>query len=457
MNEFAAWDAVETAERIAKREVSSKEVVEAAVKRAEAKQHLGAFFTPTFERAMKEAATPAAGPFSGVPSAIKDLSKQAGTRTTFGSRGGSATPSPKNDPWVNVFDALGFISLGKTATPELGLTAVTEPLGFEPARNPWDPSRTTGGSSGGAACAVAAGVLPLALASDGGGSIRIPAAACGLVGLKPTRGRFDMEGSNLLPVNVAVHGCVSRTVRDSVAFWKPVSAELPRKRLPSMLPEGTAPAKPLRIGFFTNALQTVVDAEIAQAVRDAAKTCAELGHHVEEIANPSTPQFEEDFLLFWALTAYLQSSSMPYVAQRGFNTELLDPWTKGLCVDFHKQRLRALQAALRLRGLYENTWRPVLQKYDVVLSPVLGTLPPKLGHLGAELPPDVTRARLTEFVPFTSPYNVTGAPALSLPLARSTSGLPIGVQFGADHGRERTLLELALQLEAARPWPLTAP
>lgn len=457
MDELAAWDAVETAERIAKRDVSSKEVVEAAVKRAEAKQHLGAFFTPTFERALKEAATPSAGPFSGVPSAIKDLSKQAGVRTSFGSRGGSAAPSPKSDPWVKVFDALGFISLGKTATPELGLTAVTEPMGFAPTRNPWDPSRTTGGSSGGAACAVASGVLPLALASDGGGSIRIPAAACGLVGLKPTRGRFDMEGSNLLPVNVAVHGCVSRTVRDTVAFWKAVSTAAPRKRLPSMSPEGPEPAKPLRIAFFATAVQTPVDPELAQAVRDAAQRCERLGHHVEEIANPSTRQFEDDFLRFWALTAFLQASSMPYVGQRGFNTDLLDPWTKGLCVDFHRDRLGAFQAALRLRSLYERTWQAVLRRFDVVLSPVLGTLPPTLGHLGPELTADLTRARLTEFVPFTSPYNVTGAPAVSLPLARTSGGLPIGVQLGADHGRERTLLELALQLEAAHPWPLTAP
>ncbi len=400
MSDLGTWDAVETAQRIAKREVSSKEVVEAAIKRAEAKKALNAFYTPTFERALNEAASPKSGAFSGVPSAIKDLSQQQGTRTTFGSRGHSPNPAPKSDPWVKNFDKLGFVSLGKTATPELGLTAVTEALGFEPVRNPWDTTRSTGGSSGGAAALVASGVLPLALASDGGGSIRIPAAACGLVGLKPTRARFDMEGSPLLPVNIAVHGCVSRTVRDTVAFWDAVSKAAPRK-MPSMIPEGRKPQKPLRMGFFTNALFTKVDEQVAQGVRDAAKQCADLGHSVEEISNPSHQQFEEDFLLFWEFTAFLQGNTMPYFAQRGFKTALLDPWTQTLAKEFSKHPMKGVGAALRLRKLYERTWKPVLQKYDVVISPVLGTLPPKLGHIPAELEHWEARKRLTEFVPFT--------------------------------------------------------
>ncbi len=321
MSELQTWDAVETARRIANRDVSSREVVEAAIRRAEAARGLGSLVTRTFERALEES-TPVRGVFGGVPSAIKDLSKQRGTRTTFGSRGHHAAPAQKNDPWIDAVESLGFVSLGKSATPELGLTATTEPMGFEPSRNPWDPTRTTGGSSGGAAGLVASGVVPLALASDGGGSIRIPAAACGLVGLKPTRGRFDMEGSPLLPVNVAVHGCVTRTVRDTVAFWDAISKAVPVKQ-PPMTPEGRL--QPLRIGFYVNALNTPVDAVVQQAVRDVAKQCESLGHRVEEIQNPTTQQFEDDFVRYWQMVAFLQARSMPFVAQSGFKVSALDP------------------------------------------------------------------------------------------------------------------------------------
>lgn len=461
MDELAQWDGVETAERISKGDVSAKEVLEAALKRAEAQRELGAFVTPTFDRARGMVGA-TRGPFAGVPSAIKDLAQVEGIPTSFGSRGGAKTPAAKSDPWVRTFEGLGFVSLGKTATPELGLTATTESVGFAPCRNPWDRTRSTGGSSGGAAALVSSGVVPLAHASDGGGSIRIPAAACGLVGLKPTRGRFDMEGSNLLPVNVAVHGAVTRTVRDTIAFWDGVSKTNPRKGMPSMIPDvrssaAKAPAAALRIGFYTATPKgTPVQADYVQAVKDIAKKLESLGHRVTEIDNPVDAQFADDFTRYWGFVAYAQSRTMSRLAQKGFDKTQLDPWTEGLAMHFWKARRKGLASLWRLRS-FHTRFLTNFDRHDVLLSPVLAHTPPVLGHLAPEVEWNTQLQRLTEWVPYTQCYNVSGAPAISLPLAKDANGLPIGLQFGANRGQERTLLELALQLEEAMPWQRVAP
>ncbi len=457
MNDLASWDAVETAARIAKKDVSTKEVVEGAVKRAQAMQHLGALITPTFERALERASTTPTGPFAGVPSALKDLVQVKDVRTTFGSRGGAPTTPKKSEPWVQAFEGLGFISLGKTATPELGLTATTEPLGFPPCRNPWDPTRSPGGSSGGAASLVASGVVPLAHASDGGGSIRIPAACCGLVGLKPTRGRFDMEGSNLLPVNVATQGVVTRTVRDTVAFWAELSKVAPRKGLPSMIPERGGAPKQLRVGLVVDPPHvTPVTQENLDAVQAVAKQLEALGHHVEALAKPIDAKFSDDFLAYWAFVAWVQASTMTLLNQRDFNDSLFDGWTRGLGRRFSSSRVASAKAMYRLRSFHQQ-FLTHFQRFDVLLSPTLAHAPPPLGHLAPDVEMDLQFSRLTAYVPFTPPYNVSGAPAMSLPLVRDAKGFPIGVQFGANLGNERVLLELATQLEEAMPWPHVAP
>ncbi|MGV3620393.1 MAG: amidase [Archangium sp.] len=456
MDSFATWDAVETAEQLAKKNVSPREVMEAAIRRAEAVGPLGAFVTPTFERALDETKSLRPGAFSGVPSALKDLVQQRGTPTSFGSRGGAKFPAPKNEKWVDAFEGLGFISLGKTATPELGLTATTEAVGFAACRNPWDPTRSSGGSSGGAAVLDSSGVIPLAHGSDGGGSIRIPAAACGLVGLKPTRGRFDMEGSNTLPVNVAVQGVLSRTVRDTVAFWNAMSPVLPRTRLPRMTPVANAPKKTLRIGISTAVPRVTVDPEHVEAVNTVAKTLEALGHTVEQVPHTIDEQFMDDFLRYWSVVAFLQSSTMKYVAQKGFNQSLYDVWTSELVRRFHAARLDNVKATLRLRKFHQR-FLAQFQKVDVLLTPTLAQPPPKLGYLSPDVESRAQFERLSQYVPFTPAYNASGAPAISLPLARTKEGLPIGLQFGADMGQEAMLLTLAAELEEALPWPHVAP
>jgi amidase len=245
-------------------------------------------------------------------------------------------------------------------------------------------------------------------------------------------------------------------VRDTIAFWDGVSKAAPRS-LPSMIPTVKAPAAALRIGFYTATPKgTPVEPEYVQAVKDVAKKLESLGHAVFEIPNPIDAQFADDFTAYWGFVAYSQSRTMAALAQKGFEKAHLDPWTEGLAQYFWKARLKGLASTWRLRN-YHRKFFPLFERYDVLLSPVLAHTPPTLGHLAPSVEWNEQLERLTAWVPFTQVYNVTGAPAISLPLARTSAGMPIGLQFGTRRGDERVLLELALQLEEAMPWPKIAP
>jgi amidase len=303
---------------------------------------------------------------------------------------------------------------------------------------------------------VSAGVVPLAHAGDGGGSIRIPAACCGLVGLKPTRGRLDIEGSPLLPINLAAHGVVSRTVRDTIAFFTAVEATTPSER-PPITPVPPAPPAPLRIGLSTTSpAGTPVDDAQRRAVEQAGRLCESLGHHVEPIASPIDEAFPRDFFHFWSLLAVIQTRTIHLVARGRFDTSQWDPWTLHMAGRFRETSREVLAATLRLRA-FGARFRRVFSRFDVVVMPTTAHAPPPLGHLAPTVPFETARARLRQFVPFTSAFNASGCPALSLPLGRDALGLPVGVQLGADLDGERSLLSLALTLEAAAPWPRRAP
>ena len=455
--ELADWDVVETVERLERREVSAVEVVEAAISRARDASGLGAVVTPTYEHALAAAAKNPTGPLAGVPFFIKDLAQQAGVRTAWGTAAAGTYSSRRNDPTVNTFQKSGLISLGKSATPELGLTATTEPLAFPPTRNPWNLKHSTGGSSGGAAALVAAGVVPLAHGSDGGGSIRIPASCCGLVGLKPTRGRLDMEGSNLLPVNIAVHGVVTRTVADTVAFWDAVEQHSGSKRWPRIGALSAAPPKSLRIvGYATSPMERPVHPDALASVEQALKLCEQLGHEVQLIACPVPRQVTEDFLRLWAFVAFAQAKGGKLLMHGGFDSSKLEPWTLGFSRHFTKDIVSALVSMRRLRG-FTAAWAKLMEPYDVIVSPTLAEPPAALGHLTTDQPFDVLLERMISYTPFAAPINAAGAPALSLPLAHSATGLPMGVQFAGARGQERLLLELGRQLEEASPWVKRAP
>ena len=452
------WDAVETADRIRRGEVSRREVIEHAIERAKAAGHLNAVVTESFERA-RRTRPPDEAPLSGVPTFIKDLAHVEGVPIGWGTRTVGGIVSRRSDRAVRVLEGLGLVSLGKSATPEYGMTGTTEPISRGPTRNPWDLSRSSGGSSGGAASLVAAGVVPVAHASDGGGSIRIPAASCGLVGLKVTRGRLDMEGSELLPLNIAVNGVVSRTVRDTVAVWEAIDrALMPKKPIGHVRPlQGGRGARPLRIAYFSGSpVGRDVDPAIRAAVLDAARACEALGHRVDEIACPFSAEVIDDFLRYWALVAWLQDRGGKILVHPSFDRSRLEPWTQALSAWCEREPRPLVRSVRRLRR-FAHAYAGHRRDHDVVLSPVLGRLPPTHGHLATDLDFETTRSRILDHFPFTGILNATGEPALSLPLARTASGLPIGVQLAGHFHDEATLLGLALALEEAMPWPKVAP
>lgn len=451
------WDAVETAERIRIGEISAEEVVEAAIARAEEAVPLGALVTPTFDRARETVRAGPNGPFAGVPSALKDLLEVKGIRTTWGSAAVGEFISKKTDAWVRRFEATGLISLGKTATPEFGLTTTTEPLARPPCRNPWNPSRIVGGSSGGSAALVAAGVVPIASASDGGGSIRIPAACCGVVGFKPSRFRMDMKGSALLPVNLATDGVITRTVRDTVAFYNALESVVQPKKVEVIGTVGERPKRRLNIAVYTDAPEGfLVHDEVRDAARAAAHTCANLGHHIEEIDCPFPGTVMEDFRQYWTYVAWLQVTFGRFLTHRGFDRSMIEPWADGLVRLHEKGRWAAFKAIRRLRR-FGREYARLFETIDVLVSPTVASVAPPLGYLATDLPFPIVWDRLREFASFTPIQNIAGAPSVSLPLYRNNEGLPIGVQFAAAFDQDRVILELAREIETAAPWERTAP
>lgn len=457
------WDAVGTARRIAAGEVTVVEVVEAAIARAEAVEStdppLGALVTPSFDTARIASRRPMPGPLAGVPTVVKDLDDVAGVPTGQGSAALGGYVPTRTGPAVRQLLATGLVSLGKSAAPELGLTASTEPLHLPPTRNPWHPGHSTGGSSGGSAALVAAGVVPIASATDGGGSIRIPAALCGLVGLKPSYGRLvELPTQARLPVRVAVPGVLTTTVRDTVAWY--AAAERVAGSPAGHPPIGhvtVPPERRLRIGLTTaDPTGSHVASEVVRVVEDAAATLEDAGHEVELVPSPVGAAFAEAYTDYWALLAQLSYVWGVEVHGRRFRASALEPWTRWLAARARRRALR-LPAAVRQVRAAGPAWTRLLRRVDVVVSPVTNTPAPPLGHLAPDVPGEEHLARIRALVPWTALHNATGAPALSLPLGRAPGGLPVGVQLAAAVGDDRTLLELALLLEQAMPWPRHAP
>ena len=444
---MATWDATETASRVARGETSAREVLEAAILRAEATTALGGIASTAFAAARGSVDAPRDGVFAGVPTFVKDLAQAKGMEIAWGSKTVGVVRSKRSDPFVRRLESTGVVVLGKSTTPEFGLTATTEPVGGIPARNPWDPTRTAGGSSGGAGVLVAAGVVPLAHGSDGGGSIRIPAACCGLVGLKPSRGVMDMEASPLLPVNVAVHGVLTRTVRDTAVF---------HRALGRSSEAGERPARRLRIGVFVEPpAGTPVHPDVRESVLAASRTCRALGHSVDEIPCPFEPNFTDAFLLYWRFIAWIQVRAGRLLVNPRFDASKIEPWTRGLVRSFEQQPKSVASAILRLRA-FGARYAEVFERYDVLVSPTVASPALPLGVVAPDGLFDEVLDRLRTFAPFTPIQNAAGAPAISLPLGRS-GVLPVGVQLAAARGRDALLLELAAELEQAMPWERHAP
>lgn len=451
-------DAVALAKLIDDGEISAREACVAAIARAQALGALDAIACEDYERALRRADAPAAGPFRGVPSFIKDNVDVAGLPTRHGSLAVPARPAAVDGPFAQQYLAQGFVVLGKSRLPEFGFNATTEfAYGAPPTRNPWHTDYSCGASSGGAAAMVAAGVVPIAHANDGGGSIRIPAACCGLVGLKATRGRIvDDKAARSLPVNIIGEGVVSRSVRDTAHFLAAMERGGRDRRLPPVgLVEGPGD-KGLRIAVvYDSIVGAPTDAATRETVRRTAAVLAGLGHHVEEIPAPVPTSFPDDFTLYWGFLAFMVERFGRHTIAPGFDASRVDPLTRGLSALFRRQLRRFPGALMRLRGAQREYQRTATRLgHDAVLSPVLAHTTPPLGVLSPAQDFEVLLERLRNYVSFTPLNNVAGNPAIALPAGRSAEGLPIGVQLQAAHGAERTLLELAYALEAEQPWPL---
>ena len=463
--EYAKYDGLGLAELVRHKDVHPAELVDLAIARAEAvNPSLNFMVFADFERARAAAAGHAiAGPFAGVPMFLKDILAFAENMPTRqASRFIPAVPSRQDSVLTARFRKAGLILLGKTNAPEFGMVPTTESKLYGPARNPFDLTRSTGGSSGGSAAAVAAAVVPVAHANDGGGSIRIPASCCGLVGLKPTRGRVTV-GPELGDAvdGLAIDHVVTRSVRDSAASLDAIAGNIPGD--PYWAPPAPASwlaaidekPRPLRIAFSDRKLDgTAMHPDCESAVRHAARLCVELGHAVEEAGQTfDLSVLVPSFMAVWSanLAAAVDAVALATgqtPAAGMFEGLTWGMYTAGRQVGASQYLLAkdALQRASREAAKFHET-------YDLWLMPTLGTPPMRNGVFDVE-EPDIYKGFLPlfDYVPFTAFQNVTGQPAMNLPLYWNREGLPIGVQFAAPFGDETTLFRLARQLEEASPW-----
>jgi amidase len=447
-------DAVAMVDAMRTGKVSSAELVDAAIAREQAVNPvLNGLAHEMFDRARAQSATRQGGYFDGVPTFIKDNVDVEGVPTMNGTDAWDPQPQAGHGDFATFFLATGLVPLGKTQLSEFGFSASAEHPRIGAVRNPWDTEYTAGASSSGSGAFVAAGVVPIAHANDGGGSIRIPAACNGLVGLKPSRGRLPLDKmSRQMPVRLVNDGVLTRSVRDTAAFYRE-GERIWRNRALAPIGAVTAPGRErLRIAVITRSLNRDCSPEMRDHTLKTAALLEGLGHRVTHLdSNPIPATFADDFLVYWASLAMALVRTGKRTFGPSFDRERLDNLTLGL--DHHATRnLHRLPLAItrlsRLRKVTERLYRD----YDVMLMPTLAEETPLIGHLDPTADYQQVIDRLVDWVAFTPLQNATGEPAISLPLNESASGMPVGMMFSAPLGHERRLLELAFELEAAKPW-----
>ena len=450
-------DCVDLAMRLRRGDLSLRELTEASIQRAEKlSEMIPVYAEESFELALERAEQihhDERSLFQGLPTFIKDNLPTEGFATGFGSAAVAPQPEKRHDPYARQFTAMGFNLLGKSSLPEFGFNATTEPCHDEPTANPWHLAYSAGASSGGAAALVAAGVVPLAHGNDGGGSIRIPAACCGLVGLKPSRGRHvNSMAARALPINLVSEGVLTRSVRDTAYFHYLAETHYQNAKLPR-LPLLLSPGKQrLKIALLSESVSgKPTDSETLATLESTAHLLADLGHSIEPIRMPVAESFAEDFPLYWAMMAFAVSRTGKLAWGKRFSQERLDDLTKGLSRYYQQRILKTPLALVRLQQQARN-YLSTFRDFDLILSPVLSQKPAPLQHLSPAVPFEELFDRLRAYVGFTPLANVAGSPAISLPMGSSKEGLPIGIQLAADKGREDLLIELAFELEQARPF-----
>jgi amidase len=470
MTDLAGLDAIAQGGLVLRGEVTSLELVEAAIRRIEAcNPTINAVVTPLYDQARAEASRRPrqVGPLAGVPFLLKDLgTAQAGVPQTAGSRALRGYRPASDSPLVSAYRAAGLVVVGRTNTPEFGNHSTTEPVLFGPTRNPWDLHRTVGGSSGGSAAAVATGMVPAASAGDGAGSIRIPASCCGLFGLKPSRGRVSHAPAGEEIGGFSVRHAITRSVRDSAALLDVAAGPLAgdpyfatppaRKYLEEI---GLDPGR-LRIAWSDTApLGSAVDPECAACVRDTAKLLASLGHELEEAA----PNFDPEVMigpmvLVWAVGNLAEATEAERLLGRPLRSDDLEDTTWELVEHGRKFSALDLVHAVEKLSAAARAIGPFFERFDAWLTPTLGRPPELLDILNRSQGGAEEWWRFDcEFNPWNPMANITGQPSMSLPLYWTGSGLPVGSLITGRYGDEATLLRLAAQLEQARPWASRIP
>jgi amidase len=458
---LARHDATALAALLRSGEVSASEIMEAAIARArEVEPFINGLAHDNFDQALATARQLDSDRvivdrprFTGIPTLIKDNTEVADLSTGHGTAAITPRPADHTSGFARQLLAQGFICAGKSTLPEFGFNATTEPTHDSPTRNPWNLAYSTGASSGGSAALVAAGVIPVAHANDGGGSIRIPAACCGLIGLKYTRGRLvDNAAAKSLPINIVSEGIVSRSVRDTAGFAAEAEQYYRNPRLQPISHVEAPSDKRYRIGLVLDPNHgPTTDSKTRQVVEQTARRLEQLGHEIVPIEVPVYLRFSDDFALYWAMLAFGIRLGGKRLIQQDFDHKKVDGLTLGLDRMFRRRILKMPGAMKRLRHAAKR-YAAAISGLDAVLTPTVGHTTPAIGHLKPDQPFEVLFEKLRAYACFTPVANVTGAPAISVPAGVTDSGLPVSVQLMGRHGDERTLLDLAYTLEQDNPW-----
>ena len=453
-----ADDAIGLSQRIRSGDASARETVLTALDRADAAQ-AKLNFAILIDRARSLASLPKDDRQPVIPTFIKDLNDYKGWPTRNGSRAfAGAPPATANEAFVDAFAQMNMLPIGKTATPEFGLMCVTEPLAHGPTRNPWNPGFSPGGSSGGSAAAVAAGVVPIAHANDGGGSIRIPAALCGLFGFKPSRGRMAGQKRADDAADIAVDHVLTRSVRDAaltMAALQVAGAD----GLGAAVPRLAGPVGEIfRIGVVTaTADGSAPDAEVIAGIARTRTLLAGMGHRVFDVAWPFNPgDFSRDFVALWSLGAAEAVAAVNKVFGND-GVEKLELLTRHLAGNGAAMAQADVGALMGRMAAYRDAYNASFRDHDVLLTPVLTRHAVPIGYLSPTRPPAELMADMMRLVAYTPVQNMAGAAAMSVPIMQSTSGLPLGMHFAGRRGDDAKLLDLAFQLEAAAPWAQRLP
>ncbi|WP_353216409.1 amidase family protein [Sandarakinorhabdus sp.] len=451
-------DAIGLAQRIRSGAASARDEVLAALDRADAAQ-AQLNFAVLIDRPRSLASLPKEDRTPAIPTFIKDLNDYKGWPTKNGSRAfADAPPATTNEAFVDAFAQMNTLPIGKTATPEFGLMCVTEPLSHGPTRNPWNPAFSPGGSSGGSAAAVAAGVVAIAHANDGGGSIRIPAALCGLFGFKPSRGRLAGQKNADDPAEIAVDHVLTRSVRDAALSMAALQIQ-GADGLGAPVPRLSGPAGArLRIAVITAGPENAQpDAEVLAGITRTRRLLESIGHTVVDAPWPFAPiDFSRDFVALWSLGA----ASAAAAVQKAFGADgvaKLEPLTRHLAGNGAALAQADVQALMGRLAAYRDAYNASFRDHDLLLTPVLSRHAVPIGFLSPTRPPAALMADMMQLVAYTPVQNLAGAAAMSVPIMQATNGLPLGMHFAGRRGDDARLLDLAFQLEAAAPWAQRLP